>query len=237
MCDIYTIELIQAVSDWQRGGDSKQKAKRGLALKKEASKLPERFRHTADRCYRQIALSGNHLRRMGNEYCLTETISSWTKDESVAKDFKGGVPPSGEYQGVIFTVLPPEGSIILDLTALFADERFLEEVEKQKSLINRYHDGIGQFGNRQKEVVIEIKTVPLDALYGWGGYSSPEHRLAKLFFSTFPNEAQLEWFRKLMDFSGIRSGAYWLTTKDAVDRVNEKLKYHAERLLQKKRTS
>src|ERR1700677_2875515 len=51
----FTLQLLQAINDWQRGGDHKQKVKRGAKLKQFAAGLPEKFRTCSATCYRQEA--------------------------------------------------------------------------------------------------------------------------------------------------------------------------------------
>lgn len=230
MSDRYSVELIQAISDWQRGGSSAQKQKRGAMLKKLAGTLPKRFRETTDRCYRQIALTEGHMRRVGTKYELLESISGWTKCERVAREFKGGVPTKGGYQGVIFSVIPTEGQVIIDIAALFADEGFNAAIEDHQGSIKGFHNGIGRYRGSQQEVVLELECVPLAALYAWGGYSSSSNDLAEMFFGHSPTPEEWTTFRQLMARTGVTSGARWLTTPDAVVRVNERLKYEAERV-------
>jgi hypothetical protein len=58
----FTVDLVRAVSDWQRGGDEQQKKKRGLALKLAAKGIPDTFK-SAKKCLafpqisRQIMMS------------------------------------------------------------------------------------------------------------------------------------------------------------------------------------
>ena len=40
---MFTRELLQAVSDWQRGGDDRQKSRRGECLKALAENLDQHF--------------------------------------------------------------------------------------------------------------------------------------------------------------------------------------------------
>jgi hypothetical protein len=230
MTDDYSVELIQAISDWQRGGSSAQKQKRGATLKRLAATLPKRFRETTDRCYRQIALTEGHLRHVGTKYQLLESISGWTKCELVAREFKGGVPPKGGYQGVIFSVIPAEGQVIIDIAALFADDGFNAAVDACKGSINGFHDGIGRYRSSQQEVVLELDSVPLAALHAWGGYSSSSDELAKMFFGRSPTPEERAEFPQLMAKAGVTPGPRWVTTPDAVARVNERLKYEADRV-------
>lgn len=37
----FSLELLQAVSDWQRGGDAKQNIRRGQTLKDACASLPQ----------------------------------------------------------------------------------------------------------------------------------------------------------------------------------------------------
>jgi hypothetical protein len=132
---LFSRDLIQAISDWQRGGSSKQKAK-GERLKQEAASLPDEFRQCPLCCFRQISLEKGALWKLADQLELPESISAWTLTLDVAQSFKGGVPPQG-WQGAIFAVHPPAGSV----------------VETNKRQVSGYQDGIGRYGNSQREVV------------------------------------------------------------------------------------
>ena len=225
---MFTRDLIQSISNWQRGGDEKLKQERGAVLKAEAEKLPKDFRQPAT-CFRKIALTGQYLMHMGTHYELSETISSWTKSVDVAKAFKRGVPPAG-WQGVIFSITPDAESVVLDFTSLFANAEFRDAVEKQKSDIEAFEQGMGRYGNLQQELILEIKKLPLKALVAWGGYTSSESQLAEMYFGGKPTEEQLTEFRELMKRAGHQTGAYWMFTPEAVERISDKLKRHAGRL-------
>jgi len=164
----FTLGLVQAVNDWQRGGDAQQKKKRAKALKKAAADLPERFQSTSSRCYRQIALRDSGLRHLGNKYKLPEAVSAWTKSEEVAKQFKGGVPPK-EWQGVIFAIEPDNDNVAIDIDALYSDDDFVNAISKYKDKIKGYYSGIGKYRGSQNEVVIEISDVSIEAMHAWGG--------------------------------------------------------------------
>ena len=175
---MFTKELIQAISDWQRGGDAKQKRKRGEKLKIQAQSLPAQYKETTQPCFRQIALKGRNLMDLGNQYQIAETISSWTKSLDVAKDFKGGVPSPGDYVGIMFSITPTANMVILDLTSLFADSDFVLFLDQVKNEIVGYNDGIGRWKNTQEEVIIETSHLPLGSIHAWGGFSSPVERFA-----------------------------------------------------------
>ena len=227
---MFTVELLQAISDWQRGGDAKQKGKRGNALKEAAKDLPSKYKSISANCYRQIALDNSSVWNIGTKYQLSEAISSWTTSLEVSKTFKGGVPPIG-YQGAIFTITPSDHlEVIVNLHELFQCNEFKQFLESNKEEVTGFDKGTGRHGNSQKEVVISTEYLNLESLFAWGGYSSPETQLAEMYFGHQASDEELEIFRDLMNQAGYKCGAYWLTTPDAVKRVSEKLKTHGERL-------
>lgn len=130
----FTREFIQVVSDWQRGGDSRQKKRRGARLKEVSRDIDDRFRKCALVAYRQVALEKGSIWQLIAEQNLPEAISAWTLSPAVAKSFKGGVPPEG-WQGVIAALYPPARSVILNLDTLFRSPEFLDALEREKSNI------------------------------------------------------------------------------------------------------
>lgn len=118
--EIFTRDLIQAVSDWQCGGSH---VKRGERLKTAAALPTKHFRTCATTCFRQEAHEKDRVWQLLTDNHLPETIASWTTDTAIAKAFKGGVPPAG-LQGVIFKITPPKEGVVLNLTALHADPAF-----------------------------------------------------------------------------------------------------------------
>lgn len=222
----FDLDLIQAVNDWQRGGDASQKKKRAKALRKAAAGLPKKFRSTSSQCYRQIALKDDGLRHLGNKYELPEAVSAWTKSETVAREFKSGVPPQ-EWQGVIFSIEPDDESVVLDIESLYKDDDFVSAISYHKYEVRGYYKGIDRYWNSQKEVVIEVSEVPIEAMHAWGGYSSQLEQLAQLFFDYLgidSKERDMKKFEELVSESDVEIGPHWLTTPGAVERVNQRLK-------------
>jgi hypothetical protein len=111
---VFTLEFLQVVSDWQRGGDVRQKARRGKRLEKLTAGVDARFRKCEFTCLRQVALEKGPIWKLIAERNLPETISSWTVSPAVAKGFKGGVPPEG-WQGVIFALHPRPSEVVLSI--------------------------------------------------------------------------------------------------------------------------
>jgi hypothetical protein len=92
MADDFTLELLQAISDWQQGGNGREKHYRGRALKARAAGLDQRFRQTGLVCFRKVSLKKRPLWQLLADNKLPETISAWTATTDVAKTFKHGVP-------------------------------------------------------------------------------------------------------------------------------------------------
>jgi len=130
----FTTEFIQAVSDWQRGGDARQKRRRGTLLKELSAEIDEAFRRCGLVAYRQIALEKGSIWKLIAERKLPETVSAWTLSPAIAKIFKGGVPPEG-WQGVIVALKPPAGSVILNLDTIYRSEEFLAALERDRGLV------------------------------------------------------------------------------------------------------
>jgi hypothetical protein len=103
---VFTLALLQAVNNWQRGGDHDQKVRRGNALKQEAASLPEKFRTADVTCYRQEAHEKDRVFQLLADEHLPETIAEWTTDINVARSIKGCVPPA-HLRGLIFSIKPP----------------------------------------------------------------------------------------------------------------------------------
>ena len=144
----FSRDCVQAVNDWQRGGDHRQKVRRGEKLRQEVLALPEAFRICTQQCFRQEAHPKGRVWQLLADECLPETIAAWTTDLAVAKHFKGGVPPH-DLQGVIFALVPPARSVVANLAALYANADFLAAVETFKLDIRGFVDGIGKYGGSQ----------------------------------------------------------------------------------------
>lgn len=239
MSDPFLLPLLQAISDWQRGGDAKQNLKRGLALKAASATLPEQYRRCSLCCFRQVALPKGGVWNLIGEDKLDEKISSWTVNIEVAKAFKGGVPPEGQgFQGVILSVCPPTDSVIVNLRELYKEPAFVAALEANKAAITGYHDGAGRFGNDQSEVVLEIASVAQRDIYSMGGHSSPFDQLvdeAAMVIHGRPATSE-EREALMLKAESVRdeAGPRWLD-HEATERVVAKLKPHVEVLSEIKR--
>ena len=239
MSNLFPVSLLQAISDWQRGGDAKQNLRRGKKLKEACLSLPEKYRTPSLCCFRQIALPKGGVWDLIGQDHLPEKISSWTFDIEVAKGFKGGVPPEGQgYQGVILCVYPQSNSVIVNLHELYRQPLFTAALEHSKSDINGYLDGAGRYSNSQSEVILEIATITQQDIYSMGGHSSRFEVLvdeaATLAYGPSATPKQREALLLKTEHVRSEAGPKWLST-EATQRVVAKMKPHARRLEETKR--
>jgi hypothetical protein len=213
----FSDHIIQAISDWQRGGNPAQKERRGVALKNACTELPDKFRRTMLVCFRQLALCKSAVWHLHDALCLAETISSWTLVTDVAKAFKGGVPPEG-LQGVILDIVPPAHSVIVNLDALYRDEAFRAACDAARSRIDGFGLGIATYGNAQNEIVLELQSVPMSSVYALGGHSGSREEIARLWFGHEPTPDEWEEFLCLVKQSEVQLGPRWISGA-AKDRV------------------
>lgn len=226
----FSLDCVQAVDDWQRGGDLRQKVRRGEKLKQEALALPEAFRTCTQRCFRQEAHAKGRVWQLLADERLPETIAAWTTDLAVAKHFKSGVPPH-DLQGVIFALVPPAGAVVANLAALYADADFLAAVETFKPEIRGFEEGIGKYGGSQHEVVLELGSLTTAEVCSYGGYSSSRDRLR--INGRVPTQDELAEFDAVCAEAGVALGPLWLTeagTRNVLARMHP----HIVRLREKK---
>lgn len=213
---MFPLSLLQAISDWQRGGGAKQNKRRGEKLKEACASLPGQYRTCSLCCFRQVALPKGGVWDLIGEDCLTEKISSWTLNIEVTKAFKGGVPPEGqEYLGVILCVHPQSSNVIVNLRELYQDQDFTAALEQNRANITGYHDGAGRYGGGQNEVVLEVAAVTQQDIYSMGGHSSPFDELvnkaAKLIHGRAATQAERDALMLKMEHVRSEAGPKWLS--------------------------
>lgn len=232
----FTPALLQAVSDWQRGGDSNQVVKRGQKLKELCANLPDEYRFAPSACFRQLSLQKASVWDLIAEDFLPEKVSAWTLDPDIAKAFKGGVPPR-DWQGVVLSIKAPPNGVIVNLWKLYQSQEFLDALDRHKQSITGFSEGAGRYRGTQCEIVLQVDAVSQDDIYSLGGYSSSFDDLvreaAETIYGRPPTSAEaaeLEWkSEQLRDTSGPR----WLGY-DATKRVLQRSKPAAAALLRAK---
>jgi hypothetical protein len=225
---MFSLEFLQAVSDWQRGGDERQKAKRGRRLKELAADIDVRFRRCGLVAYRQVALQKGGTWDLIAEEQLSETISAWTLSLSVAEAFKGGVPPEG-WQGVILAYAPAPKEVVLNINALYTSDEFSKELAAADKGIVGFADGAARYGGSQAEVVLEIESLKISDIYSLGGYSSDRDTLIRMMFGQEPTPELTVWFETHRESAGVSLGPWWIRG-ELLRRVLTRMGPHVERL-------
>lgn len=207
----FTLEVLQAISDWQRGGSHEQKVRRGVKLKDVSRTLDAKFKSCERPCYRQEAHEKDRVWQLLADGALPETIAAWTIDLETAKEFKGGVPPT-DRQGIVFEITPPAGSVVINLVEVYQDAGFQQPVTNHRSQIDGFAQGIGRYGDTQNEVVLELGKLSQAHIYCYGGFASGRAVLAKDYFQRSPTEQDLKVFDEVCARAGIPpTGEWWLT--------------------------
>ena len=232
MSEQFSLDLLQAISDWQQGGNFELKKKYGIQLKSTATSLDPEFRQCDVVCYRRISLGKSPLWKLIAEQELPETISSWTNDVSIAKAFKGGVQEEG-WQGIIAQHKPTPDEVIVNLDYLYADRDFQSAVEKHKHNIENFDLGIGLYGNHEREIVIEKTSLAPSEIYALGGYSSSPNVIGHKIFGREPTPKEITFMEKRLAQRDEKFGAWWLTG-DPLQRVLKKVESHIPALKKKK---
>jgi hypothetical protein len=202
---IFTLEFVQAVNDYQAGGDSQKKAERLAPL---CSGLPQQFRSCSVICYRQEAHPPDRLWRLIAEQNLPMRYSSWTTSIDVAKSLKGGVPPRG-LRGVILRLRPPEGSVLVNLDELYRDEGFRDAVNQYASEIVRRADGIDRYGNSQAEIILDLPTGTIGEIHCFGGFLQDVRGVAREALQREPTQEEVDEWARTLEQAKIRSGDQW----------------------------
>ncbi len=209
----FTPVLLQAISDWQRGGDSKQIKRRGEKLKALCADLPDEYRSAPSACFRQLALQKASVWDLIADDFLTERISAWTLDSDVAKAFKRGVPPDG-WQGVVLSIKAPPNGVIVNLWKLYKTREFLDALDHHKHAISGFSEGAGRYHGTQCEIVLDVDSITQDDIYSLGGYSSRFDDLmrqaAEIIYGTAPTPAELSELEWKAEHLRTTAGPRWL---------------------------
>lgn len=218
MTTTFPLELLQAVSDWQRGPSEQKKIERGKTLKELMAPLPAKFRSCDEPCFRQEAHEKDRTFAVLIENKLDETIAAWTTSETIAQRFKGGVPPAG-LQGIILRIMPPQGSVVANLKALYADPCFVAAMHSNMSKIDYYSNGAGKYAGKQDEIVLELGHITGTEIYSYGGFASPFEKLVVEFAAMNGREPNTGEQQQLVQAAGC---PWWLSeegTRNVISRT------------------
>jgi len=206
----FSLEFLQAVSDWQKGGDA---TKKGARIKRYTPDLPQKFLNCDAPCYRQEAHDKVRVWQLLADNCLPERIASWTLDLDVAKQFKGG--PASGLQGVIFRIVPPAGVVVLNLAQLYLDHEFLDAVERFKGQIKAWDEGGGRYEATQREVILELDSVNAAAVLHYGGFIGSLSQLAQELHGSDPTSNELDDLSRKLAERQLKPGDPWWLTEES----------------------
>lgn len=227
----FTGEFLQAVNDWQRGGDHHQKIARGTRLKGLCAGIDARYRQCGLVVYRRVGLKKGPIWKLLADRNLPEAISAWTLSPAVARGFKGGVPRQ-DWQGVIFALKPSDGRIIVNLNALYQSDEFKAALEREKNSIDGYAYGAGRYAGSQCEVVLEIDSLDSADIHALGGYSSDRDTLIRMMFNQEPTPALIAWFEQYSGKAGVLPGGPMWLEGEPLQRVMGRVQPRIEPLKQ-----
>jgi hypothetical protein len=109
---------------------------------------------------------------------------------------------------------------------LYRDEQFKAAVTDLRSLIDGYGAGIGEYGDSQDEVILEVDSMPQSDLYSFGGHSSAFDDLvlvaARHLFGRDPTPDELQSFFRKVESQRVYAGPKWRTL-EATQRVLKKM--------------
>jgi hypothetical protein len=226
----FNLEILQTLNDWQKGGDP---TKKGIRLVEVTQTLPDRFKSCHVPCYRQEAHEKDRTWRLIADKRLPERVAAWTTDLSVAKTFKGGVPPPGLH-GVIFRIDPPPGSVVLNLNELYRDPEFVDALNRLKGDITGFHDGIGRYGANQAEVILELDLLDDDLILSYGGFIGTLEQIGREMYQREPTAAELAELDSQLRKLGCVPGDQWWLNEKCTRAVLGRIEPHLDRLRKKK---
>ncbi|WP_375209329.1 hypothetical protein [Hyphomonas jannaschiana] len=158
----FTDDLLRSVGCWQNGWKENQELRLeiGAELELHSSGLDDEFRTVNDTCYRKRFIHEGELIPfvIGD---LIEGPASWTLDPKFAEEFKGIERPDA-HMGAIFARKPHPEEVIVNIDALWANADFRTAIETYAGKNGPYADALVNFGNKQREVVLQSSILPGD---------------------------------------------------------------------------
>ncbi len=164
----FTLELLQAINDWQISSNSK----RGKKLKGLALHLPQKYKQCNSVCYRKLDLKKDAVFSLLGRLRLNEKISSWSLSEQVVKEFKHGVSKKQhQEQSIILWFIPSPSDVVVNLNEIYNCSDFKNAVNLHHKDIDDYDKGIKYYANSQVEVILDVEYVTDKNIYLLGGRS------------------------------------------------------------------
>lgn len=228
---MFTLELLQAINNWQKGALGIGKDTLAENVKKHSVKLPLKFKTLEGVCYRKIHLKGDNILKIGIDFKIPETYSSWTFESSIAEKFNIVIPTkkSGRI-GFIFEWNPtqfPNFEVIINLNEVFQSIEFQKACNDFESSIYDFHLGIGKYKNAQQEIILKISELKIEQIWAYGSYKTSTDEFVQKYLSRKTNQKQKptnkqkEAVVNLLKMRGINRKEMWLTKEKNPTKVQE----------------
>lgn len=164
----FTLEILQAINDWQSGTTTA----RGKKLEELCVNLPDKYRTVESPCYRKINLKKDGVFSIFAHFCLPERISSWSSSVDIVKSFKHGVSLKIGEQSFIYQTNPTKNEVIINLIAVYKSCDFQNSLKQNIENIKNVNLGIVRYNDSQSEVVLKKEVVTHKDIYMLGGRST-----------------------------------------------------------------
>ncbi len=212
----FTKEFLISLDRWQEGWneDFAEKHKRAAALSSVVStcKIPSECLTCDAVCFRKIDLKNDGLWELGETLKIKDSVSSWTLDFDIAKEFGGG--PHKTNFSIVLRRKPEPHEVVLNLARVYQDPSFSEAVRRWASALGV---GIHGINDSEREVVLRVPEVPLEEIYGIGGFIGSLDQLAQVQVGDTENTLTPAEIQSGLAYIGKQThGAYWLDGSTAV---------------------
>ncbi|WP_452233058.1 hypothetical protein [Lacinutrix sp. MEBiC02595] len=154
--NIFTRELLIAISDWQRGWSEVQERRRLLAdeLVIQCEKLPKEFKQVNGSCYRKRFINSKELIPILIDDDFFEGIASWTESLDYAKGFKARIRNEEKFV-TVFKHRPLPQEVVVNIVALWKDEQFKKAAEEFRIEDETASKPLFHFKDDQSEIILK----------------------------------------------------------------------------------
>lgn len=154
--NIFDIEFLTALSNWQNGWRENQERRREIAdkLVEQCNKLPHEFKVCDCPCYRKRFIIEGEIVPILLDDEMFEGIASWTTDLNYAKTFKGFIKPTTKF-AMVFKHTPVENEIVVNILFLWKNEHFIKSADKFKAERPDDARALFNFKDYQSEIILK----------------------------------------------------------------------------------
>ncbi|HEV8414150.1 MAG TPA: hypothetical protein VGQ49_11185 [Bryobacteraceae bacterium] len=206
--EMFTHDMLRALSAWQNGWgeDQGRKATLATALQDHTANLETQFRIATVPCFRKRFIHQGELVDLLIKDSLAEGMTSWTTDQRFAERFKG-LARKGAVAAAVYSHTPSAEEVIINIGELWRTSEFTTAAEAFRE---RYADdakALFHFRDRQSEVVL-VTALKGSEIVALSGASSPFDELCDA--DGIPEENRDALYRKLVE-AGVYPGELMYT--------------------------